>query len=317
MIYLGTLADRFSFAEIVAANLVAGLLLLVLGILGVGGRIMRWLPLPIIMGMFGGSILAYVMRMVVATVEDIAVAGASVGGYLLGRLIGSPKVPPVGLAVICGGIAVAFVGTAGAEPVEWTLPVLAMPEMSFSLSSIIAISLPMVVLAMGLGNVQGLGFLLAQGYIVPVNSVSTVVGINSVVNALLGGHPATIARTGVAILASPDSGDITGRYWAAIISAALTIVMALAATPVASLLNVLPKTYIFALAGLAILSSLQDALEKSFSGKMRFGALVGFVVAATPFAVLGITSAFWAIIAGVLASALVERRQLVEFWNEG
>lgn len=317
LIYLGTLADRFSFAEIVAANLVAGLLLLVLGILGVGGRIMRWLPLPIIMGMFGGSILAYVMRMVVATVEDITVAGASVGGYLLGRLIGSPRVPPVGLAVICGGIAVAFVGIAGAEPVEWTLPVLAMPEMSFSLSSIIAISLPMVVLAMGLGNVQGLGFLLAQGYTVPVNSVSTVVGINSVVNALLGGHPATIARTGVAILASPDSGDITGRYWAAVISAALTIVMALAATPVASLLNVLPKTYIFALAGLAILSSLQDALEKSFSGKMRFGALVGFVVAATPFAVLGITSAFWAIIAGVLASALVERRQLVEFWNEG
>ncbi len=317
LIYLGTLADRFSFAEIVAANLVAGLLLLVLGILGVGGRIMRWLPLPIIMGMFGGSILAYVIRMVVATVEDIAVAGASVGGYLLGRLIGSPRVPPVGLAVICGGIAVAFVGTAGAEPVEWTLPVLAIPEMSFSFSSIIAISLPMVVLAMGLGNVQGLGFLLAQGYTVPVNSVSTVVGINSVVNALLGGHPATIARTGVAILASPDSGDITGRYWAAVISAALTIVMALAATPVASLLNVLPKTYIFALAGLAILSSLQDALEKSFSGKMRFGALVGFVVAATPFAVLGITSAFWAIIAGVLASALVERRQLVEFWNEG
>ena len=317
LIYLGTLAGRFSFAEIVAANLVAGLLLLVLGILGVGGRIMRWLPLPIIMGMFGGSILAYVMRMVVATVEDITVAGASVGGYLLGRLIGSPRVPPVGLAVICGGIAVAFVGIAGAEPVEWTLPVLAMPEMSFSLSSIIAISLPMVVLAMGLGNVQGLGFLLAQGYTVPVNSVSTVVGINSVVNALLGGHPATIARTGVAILASPDSGDITGRYWAAVISAALTIVMALAATPVASLLNVLPKTYIFALAGLAILSSLQDALEKSFSGKMRFGALVGFVVAATPFAVLGITSAFWAIIAGVLASALVERRQLVEFWNEG
>jgi len=317
LIYLGTLADRFSFAEIVAANLVAGLLLLVLGILGVGGRIMRWLPLPIIMGMFGGSILAYVMRMVVATVEDVAVAGASVGGYLLGRLIGSPRVPPVGLAVIFGGIAVAFVGPAGAEPVEWTLPVLAIPEMSFSLSSIIAISLPMVVLAMGLGNVQGLGFLLAQGYTVPVNSVSTVVGINSVVNALLGGHPATIARTGVAILASPDSGDITGRYWAAMISAALTVVMALAATPVASLLNVLPKTYIFALAGLAILSSLQDALEKSFSGKMRFGALVGFVVAATPFAVLGITSAFWAIIAGVLASALVERRQLVEFWNEG
>jgi benzoate membrane transport protein len=92
--------------------------------------------------------------------------------------------------------------------------------------------------------------------------------------------------------------------------------MALAATPVASLLNVLPKTYIFALAGLAIISSLQDALAKSFGGKMQFGALVAFVVAMTPFAVFGITSAFWAIIAGVLASLLVERSQHIDFWTK-
>jgi benzoate membrane transport protein len=68
-------------------------------------------------------------------------------------------------------------------------------------------------------------------------------------------------------------------------------------------------------AGLAILSAFQDSLEKSFGGKLRFGALVGFVVAATPFAVLGITSAFWAIIAGLLASALVERRELLDLWR--
>jgi benzoate membrane transport protein len=82
-------------------------------------------------------------------------------------------------------------------------------------------------------------------------------------------------------------------------------------------LNVLPKTYIFALAGLAILSSLQDALAKAFGGAMQFGALVALVVAVTPFAVFGITSAFWAIIAGLLASLLVERRQLIGFWREG
>jgi benzoate membrane transport protein len=120
----------------------------------------------------------------------------------------------------------------------------------------------------------------------------------------------------VAILASPDSGPVSGRYWAAVISAALTIALAFAATPVASMLNVLPKSYIYALAGLAILASLQDALEKSFSGGMRFGALVGFIVAATHFSVLGISSAFWAIVAGLVASWLVERKQLVDFWRQ-
>ena len=57
LVYLGTLSDRFSFEELVAANLAAGVLLLALGVSGIGGRIMRWIPLPIVMGMFGGSIL--------------------------------------------------------------------------------------------------------------------------------------------------------------------------------------------------------------------------------------------------------------------
>jgi len=315
LVYLGTLVDRFSFAELVGANLVAGVLLLALGLLGIGGRIMRWLPLPIIMGMFAGSILEYIVRMVRATVEDVAVAGTVVGCYLVGRLIASPRVPPVGLAVVGGGITVAAFASGGTTTLEWTLPALAVPEMMFSASAIVAVSLPMVVLAMGLGNIQGLGFLLAQGYKVPVNAISTVVGVNSIVNALLGGHAATVARTGVAILASADAGPAAGRYWAAVIAAALTIVMALAATPLASLLNVLPQTYVYALAGVAIISSLQDALEKSFGGNMRFGALIALVVAATPFSVLGITSAFWAILAGVAASGFAERKQLVDFWT--
>ena len=314
LIYLGTLAHRFSFAELVGANLVAGIALCVLGLLGVGGQLMRWLPLPIVMGMFGGSILGYVTRMIAATVEDLAVAGTAVGCYLIGRLLANPRVPPVGLAVLGGGIAVAMLGTASPQTPEWTWPAFVVPDMQFSLGAIIAVSLPMVVLAMGLGNVQGIGFLLAQGYAVPVNTVSTVVGINSVVNTLLGGHPATVARTGVAILAGPDAGPAHGRYWAAVIAALLTVGMAFAATPVASLLKVLPKTYVFAIAGLAIVSSLQDAMEKAFASRLRFGALVAFAVSMTPFAILGITSAFWAVMAGLLASLLAERHDLIASW---
>lgn len=315
LVYLGTLVERFSYAELVGANLVAGVLLLALGLLGIGGRIMKWLPLPIIMGMFAGSILEYIVRMVKATVEDVAVAGTVVACYLLGRLIGSPRVPPVGLAVVGGGIAVAAVGTGGATVVEWHLPVVAVPDMAFSAPAIFAVSLPMVVLAMGLGNIQGLGFLQAQGYKVPVNAVSTLVGVNSIVNALLGGHAATVARTGVAILASADAGPAPGRYWAAVIAAVLTMIIAFAATPLASLLTALPRSYVIALAGVAIVSSLQDSLEKSFGGDLRFGALVALVVAATPFSVAGITSAFWAILAGVAASGFAERRQLIDFWT--
>ena len=316
LIYLGTLAGEFTFAEIVGANLVAGLLILVFGVLGVGGRIMTWLPLPIVMGMFAGSIFGYVTRMVSVTVEDVLVAGPTVGGYLLGRLIGNPRVPPVGLAVVFGAIAILIGRQATPEAMSWSLPVLTVPDVGFSVSAVSAISLPLVVLALGLGNVQGLGFLLGQGYKVPVNPISIVVGVNSVINSLMGGHPATVARTGVAILAGPDAGPEHQRYWGVVVAAALTMTIALAAGLVIPILAVLPGSYVFALAGLAIFSSLQDAFEKAFGGSLRFGALVALAVASTQFSFVGITSALWAVVAGLAASLVAERRELLTHWRE-
>jgi predicted benzoate:H+ symporter BenE len=57
---------------------------------------------------------------------------------------------------------------------------------------------------------------------------------------------------------------------------------------------------------------LQDALEKAFAGPLRFGAVLAFVVAATPFSLGGITSGFWALVAGILAS-LVAREPGLPF----
>ncbi len=315
VIYLGTLSCQFSFAEIVGANLIAGVAILLLGALGIGERIMAWLPLPIVMGMFGGSILVYVTRMVAASVADVLVAGITVASYLVGRLIGNPRIPPMGLAVIVGGVAVFLFGDTTTEVVSWSLPDLAFPGMQFSLPAVIAVSLPMILLAMGLGNVQGLGFLLSQGYRVPITAVTVTVGLNSMVNTLLGGHPATVARTGAAILASPDAGPKEGRYWASLIAATLTISIALGAGTLTSLLAVLPRTFVVTLAGLAILSSLQSAFETAFGGKLRFGALAALVVAATPFSVFGITSAFWSILAGIAASLMAERGELLAHWR--
>ncbi len=315
LVYLGALSGQYGYAEMVGANLLAGVLIIALGVAGVGARIMAWLPLPIIMGMFAGSILGYMTRMVSATVSDALVAGTTVAAFLIGRAIASPRIPPLALAMLAGGVAVVLGDRLVEAPVLWTLPVIGVPDMVFTGGAFIGITVPMVILAMGLGNVQGLGFLLAQGYRAPINTTTVVVGINSVINAVFGGHPAIVARTGVAILAAPDAGPAEGRYWANLIAASLTIALALAAAPVMSLIAVLPKAYVFALAGLAILSALQDAFEKAFGGTLRFGALIALGVALTPFSVLGITSAFWAIIAGLGCSALVERKDLLAYWR--
>jgi len=315
IIYLGALAGRFSYAEIVGANLLAAVLMVVLGALGIGKRIMTWLPLPIVMGMFAGSILEYGTRLVSATVDDVLVAGSCVLCYLAGRVLNDPRLPPMGLAAIGGGIAMFLRSSAVPLDIAWAPPVLAVPEMAFGFAAFAAITLPMIVLSMGLGNVQGLGFLQAQGYKVAVNPVSVLVGIVSTLNAIFGGHPAIVARTGVAILAAKEAGPAEGRYWGVVISATLTLLIAFAGTTIAALVGVLPRSYVFALGGLAILGALQDSLEKGFSGPLRFGALVAFIVAVTPFAVLGISSAFWSVLAGLAGSVLLEREELVKQWR--
>jgi benzoate membrane transport protein len=214
-----------------------------------------------------------------------------------------------------GAFAISLRGSSSAIDLAWSAPVLAVPQMTFGLAAFAAITLPMIVLSMGLGNVQGLGFLQAQGYKVAVTPVSVLVGIASTLNAIFGGHPAIVARTGVAMLAAKEAGPAEARYWGVVISAVLTLLIAFAGTSIAALVSVLPKSYIFALAGLAILGALQDSLEKSFSGSLRFGALVAFIVAITPFSVLGISSAFWALLAGLAASALLERQELLKQWR--
>jgi benzoate membrane transport protein len=315
LIFLGTLSGRFSFAEVAGANLMAGLLVVVLAMVGVGRRLLVWLPMPLAMAMLAGSVMADVLNIVNTSVADVAVAGTTVAGYVLGRALRNPRVPPLSLALIAGAAAVLFMHTASPAPVEWTLPTVAVPQMSFSVNSFLAISLPLIVLSIGLGNVQGLGYLTEQGYKVPADRVTLVLGLNSVVNAIFGGHTAQVSRNGIPIMASPEAGPMHGRYWASLLASSAMLLIALAAAPVTSLLGILPHSYVITLAGLAILPSFQDAIERAFGGTLRFGALVAFLIAATPFSIFGITSAFWALVGGLLAALITDREQLLSHWR--
>lgn len=315
LIYLVAMAGRFPLAELMGANLLAGILIVLLALFGIGKRLLVWLPVPVVMGMFAGSVLGDMTRMVAATRADGLVVGATVTGYLLGRRLQSPRIPPLGLAVIAGALTIVIAQRATPAPISWSLPTLAVPAIRFSVPAMVAVSLPLVVLAMGLGNVQGLGFLRAQGYDVPATPVTVVVGLTSVVSALFGGHPANVSRFGVAVLAGADAGPRACRYWATLIASALMVLLAFTARPMISLLASVPSSYIVALAGLAILTAFQDALGQAFGGSLRFGAMIAFVVAASSFTYAGLPSACWALVAGLVASLLTEQTELFAYWR--
>jgi benzoate membrane transport protein len=248
-------------------------------------------------------------------VDDALIAGPMVAAYLGGRMLANRRVPPVGLAVIAGAIMVVALGEVGDLRVESSLPSAVFPDFRLSPEAILTVTLPMMVLVLGLGSVQALGFMMTQGYDPPVNRVTVAIGAMTVANAAMGGHPASMARTGAAMVSGQDAGPPEGRYWAAVVSFLPTFGVALGTGFVVALIGVLPDGYIFTMAGLAIFVAFQDSIERAFTGTLRFGSTVAFVVTLSTFTLMGIPSAFWALLAGIGASLVLERRELLRFWK--
>ena len=91
---------------------------------------------------------------------------------------------------------------------------------------------------------------------------------------------------------------------------------ALAAAPIVAVVGALPASFVAVVCGLALIGPFQDSLQRSLDGPLRLGALVAFVVAATPFTVAGVGSSSWALLAGVAVSLAAEREGLAASLRE-
>jgi benzoate membrane transport protein len=311
LVLLTTAGRPYTHGEIAGASLVAGGAIVAFGLLGVGQRVMRWLPLPIVMGMFAGSVLGYTTGIFTHLGAQPWAVGGAILGYLGARALGRSWLPPVGGAVAIGLAAAALAGQVHPEAFRWSPPLVAPVRPALSGGSLLALALPLVVLAVGVGNVQGLGFLLSQGYRPRIGLLTVVVGLSSVVNAAFGGHPATIQRVGVAIVGGEAAGPRDQRYVANLLAALCALLLGLTATTAGTLLGVLPPALVATLAGLAILGSAMDALRRAVLTELPTGAFFALAIAASPLTILGIGSAFWALVGGVLVSLALERPALL------
>ncbi len=317
LVFLTTVGDRYTLPEIAGASLVAGVVILGLGLAGIGERLMHWLPLPIVMGMFAGSILSYATGIFSQFGAEPLVVGAALAGYLSARAASRSWLPPIGCAVIAGVVAAAIAGQVHPEAFQVAPPILVIGWPAINPGSLLTLSVPLVVMAIGIGNVQGIGMLVSQGYKPPINLITVIVGVNSIVNAFFGGHPSTVARNGVAIVAGDDAGPLDTRYVANVVASLCALAIGASATTASGLLAVLPFGLVASLAGLAILSALLDALQKTVKTDLPMGAFFALVIAASPLTLLGIGSAFWAIIGGLLVSLVVERVPLLRAVRSG
>lgn len=299
----------FSYQEAVGAFIMAGVLVLILGVTGVIGKIMRWVPMPIVMAMIAGAMIRFGIAAVEAVRAAPLIAGlAVIAFFITGRL--TRKVPPVLAALVVGLIATFVTGglQEGASTLAFVMPEFTAPV--FTVGAFFGIAVPLAALVIGAENAQAMGVLMAEGYKPPINAMTVVSGVGGILAGMMGGHNANIAGPMTAICSSEQAGeDKDKRYGATVVNGILFGAFGLVAGLAVPVVMALPKALIGVVAGLAMIGVLLSALQGAFGPKLgnQVGSFVAFVVGMSSLNLLSISAPFWALVFGVLASLLADK----------
>jgi len=317
-VLLASSLDHLSFAQVIGAYWVTGILMTAIGLSGGVRKALQMIPMPIVMGMVSGVFLQFGLDLVLAFEQEFWIAAAMVVGYVLfaiqPRLSG--VVPPVAVALVAGAVAVWLTdSTITLQSVDrWVgLPIVYWPE--FSQQALVELVVPLAVTVLVVQNGQGFAVLTAAGHKPPVNAMTVACGVGSMLFALFGSVCACVTGPSNAVLSG--QGDVRRQYSGAIVFAALMILFGMFAYGATWLMLSLPFAFIAVLGGLALLPVLQGAFVSTFSGRFTLGALVTLLVTVSDISIWNIGSPFWGLVFGFAVSGLFERKDFRAKKQEG
>lgn len=298
----------YDYDAALGAFVVAGAATALVGITGAFRRLMDRIPPAITMAVLAGVLLPFGLNTVRAIPDAPFLILAMVVTYLALSWLGI-RAPVLGALAVGLVIAIAD-GTLAPDELNvdtaqtvWTWP-------AFHLDAILALGLPMFALTMTAQNATGITVLRTHGYEPRIDAILVAVGLATVVLAPLGCHALNLAAITAAFAAGPEGGEDPAERWKAGVAAGFFyILIALFAGAAATLFLAMPASLIAALAGLGILGVLGASLGAALGAEPREPALIALLVAASGTTMLGVGSAFWGLVAGMLVFALTAARR--------
>ena len=312
-VLIGPALGHLSFAEVIGAYHVTGLLMLVLGASGWVRRAMQAAVMPIVMGMVAGVFLRFGLDLVYALRDDLWIAAPMVMAFLavsaLPRL--ARLVPPLIVALAVGAIAIALLDRFQPGPgamFSFAQPTLYTPV--FSWRAMVELVVPLAITVLAVQNGQGYAVLGAAGHTPPVNAVTIACGAGSMLSALVGAVSTCLTGPVNAIISI--SGERSRQYTAGLLVGLLALGFGALAPTFTHLMLATPKAFIAALGGLAMLRVLQTAFVASFRTTHTFGALITFIVTVANVPIFNIGAPFWGLVIGFLCSKLLEPKDFAK-----
>jgi benzoate membrane transport protein len=312
IVFLASVGVQATYPEILGAMIVAGIAVTVIGVLGLSARLSRLVPSSIVFGLLAGMVLPFIVRIFNDVGAHPVMIGGLVVAFLLGRRFLEPRVPAIIVALVIGLLIAGSMGRISSAPTGWSLPEVSLIMPAFSMTAILMIVPVVVIVLLVQGNLPSVVYLESQHYHPPKRLLDIVAGIGTGLGSLVGAVPVSMASMVMPLLAGPDAGPRPTRHWAAYIVATGLVTVALLGSIAAQLPAIVPISLLLAVAGLALLPVLGQALTALATGPLKLGPLFAFVVAVSEMTLLGLGPLFWALVIGLSVSMLLERKELLD-----
>ena len=290
-----------SLNEAIGIFLFSSTLITLCGISGWFEILMRQIPPPLASAMLAGVLLQFGINLFNVLEAQYLLTGAMLVTYLVSKLIIPRYTIPITLLV---GVIIALAQEQlQLQTLSWqlSLPVWIAP--SFSVTSLIGVGIPLFIVTMASQNVPGIAVLRANGYQTPASPLISWTGFTGMVLAPFGGFAFNLAAITAAICMGKEADpDPQKRYLAAIWAGFFYLLTGRFGATVAALFTAFPTALVITIAGLALLGTIGNSLAASITEpSSREAALLTFLITASGMSAMGVGSAFWGLLIGLIA----------------
>jgi len=306
--FLVTALASVPYAEAIGAYLLSAAGFVVLGLTGYFERLVRIIPGGVAAGLLAGILLQFGIGAFAGLSVDPVLAGLLIVAYAVFKRF-TARYAVVGILVL--GLAYLLIqGQAGLSQLtlEIATPVFTAP--AFTLNAALSVALPLFLITLTGQYMPGMLVLRNDGFKTSANPIVAVTGLGSLLMAPFGSHAFNLAAITAAICTGKEAHEDPAKRWIAGIAAGVCyILVGVFGVTLASVFMALPATFITTLAGLALLGTIGTSLASAMAdAKSREAALITFLAAAANITLLGIGGAFWGLVNGLLAYAILNGR---------
>ena len=164
-------------------------------------------------------------------------------------------------------------------------------------------------------NVPGIAVMNASGFNPPISPLISWTGIATLLFAPFGCYSIGLAAITAAICTGEEADeDPANRYKSTIVAGLCWLFIGVFGATVVTLFFAFPSELILALAGLALFSTIGSSLKVALDDEaQREPAIITILIAASGLSLFGIGAAFWGLVAGTVASVLLnwKKRELL------